>query len=47
MSNWLVALTGSIYLYVALEQWFKGNSWVALMFFGYALSNVGIYYQVR
>ena len=25
MSGWLIALTGCAYLYVSLEQFFKGN----------------------
>ena len=41
MSAWLVALSGFIYLYVAIEQAIKGQPWVGIMYFGYAFANVG------
>jgi hypothetical protein len=47
MSSWLVAIFGLGYLYVAIEQVVRGNPWVALMFFGYAVANVGLYFQVK
>lgn len=45
MSSWLIALTGCIYLAVAVEQLVKGNMGMAVMFAAYALSNVGIWMQ--
>lgn len=44
MSAWLIALTGVIYAYVAIEQWAKDNPWLAIVYAGYAFSNVGLYY---
>jgi hypothetical protein len=43
MSNWLIILTGFIYLYIGLEQGIKGNLPMAIVYFGYAFSNVGLY----
>ena len=40
MSQWLIALTGLIYGYVALDQFFKGNANVGGMYLGYAFSNI-------
>jgi hypothetical protein len=43
MSGWLIALTGVIYAYVALEQGIKGNVGMAIAYCGYAFSNIGLY----
>ena len=43
MSGWLIALTGLAYAYVALEQARKGNAGMAVIYAGYAFSNVGFY----
>lgn len=43
MSAWLIALVGVIYTGVAVEQALKGNYWFALVFVGYALSNIGLW----
>ena len=47
MSQWLVAATGIAYLYVAIEQLVKGNTPMAIVYFGYALANVGLYVAVN
>lgn len=47
MSAWLVVIIGLVYMYIGLEQGFRGNWGVAVMFAGYAFSNVGIFLQVR
>jgi hypothetical protein len=45
MSAYLIAFTGLIYLWVCLEQFFKyHNNAMAVVYFGYALANVGLYY---
>jgi hypothetical protein len=45
MSTWLIALTGAIYLWVAAEQFFKlDNVPMAIVYFGYAFANAGMYY---
>jgi hypothetical protein len=41
MSGWLVALTGLVYLAVAIHQATKGNLAMFIIFSGYAFSNVG------
>tara|TARA_Y100000361_G_scaffold109928_1_gene99871 strand:- start:285 stop:431 length:147 start_codon:yes stop_codon:yes gene_type:complete len=43
MSGWLIVLTGLIYLYVSLEQIYKGNAGMGIAYFGYAFSNIGLY----
>ena len=43
MSAWLIAFVGFIYLAVAVEQFFRRNYAMAIVFAGYAASNVGLY----
>ena len=43
MSSWLIIVTGLIYAYIALEQGIKGNMAMAVVYSGYAFSNVGLY----
>jgi len=43
LSAWLIILTGAIYAYIAGEQLFKGNLYMAVVYAGYAFSNVGLY----
>lgn len=43
MSGWLIALTGLIYAYVALEQGLKGNMGMCIAYAGYAFANIGLY----
>jgi hypothetical protein len=43
MSAWLIALTGLIYAGVALEQGYKGNYAMLVVYLGYAFSNIGLY----
>lgn len=43
MSAWLIALVGLVYAYIAAENVWHGNVWMGVVFFGYALSNVGLY----
>jgi hypothetical protein len=47
MSSWLIALTGSAYLYISLEQFFKGNIPMGITYAGYALGNVGLYWMAK
>jgi len=44
MSGWLIIATGLIYSYVAIEQAMKGNMPMAIVYSGYAFSNVGLYW---
>ncbi len=43
MSSWLIIVTGLIYGYIAIEQGIKGNMPMAVVYSGYAFSNVGLY----
>lgn len=43
MSAWLIALTGIIYIYVAIEQGMKGNIGMLITYLGYASANIGLY----
>jgi hypothetical protein len=43
MSAWLILLVGVIYLYIAIEQYFKGSPGLAIAYAGYAFSNVGLW----
>jgi hypothetical protein len=43
VSGWLIILTGLIYAYVAVEQAFKGNLAMFVVYSGYAFSNIGLY----
>jgi hypothetical protein len=43
MSSWLIIVTGVIYAYISGEQLVKGNPWMSVVYFGYSLSNVGLY----
>jgi hypothetical protein len=43
MSAWLIIVTGLIYAYIAVEQGFKGNPYMAVVYGGYAFSNIGLY----
>lgn len=47
MSAWLIALTGFIYLGVAIEQGLRGNLPMTIVYAGYSASNVGLYYLAR
>ena len=43
MSGWLIALTGVVYSWVAIEQYMKGNIGLGIAYTGYAFANVGLY----
>jgi len=47
VSPWLIILTGVIYGYIAVEQFFKGNPQMTVVYAGYAFSNVGLYMMAR
>lgn len=42
MSTWLIAAMGLVYLYVGIEQFFKGSTGTGIMFIGYAIGNAGL-----
>jgi hypothetical protein len=39
----LIILTGFIYLYVSVEQLYRGNTGMFVAYLGYAFSNIGLY----
>lgn len=43
MSANLIIITGLIYAYIAVEQALKGNTAMAVVYSGYAFSNVGLW----
>ena len=43
MSSWLIVVTGLIYTFVAVEQFYHGNPWMGCAYSGYAFANVGLY----
>jgi len=43
MSAWLIIVTGLIYTYIGIEQGLRGNAPMAVVYSGYAFSNVGLY----
>lgn len=47
MSGSLIAITGLIYAYVALEQGLRGNPGLAIAYSGYAFANIGLYLLAR
>jgi hypothetical protein len=47
VSAWLIALVGVVYAYIAVEQFVRGDVRTAVVFAGYAFSNVGLYLLAR
>lgn len=47
MSAWLIAITGTIYAAVSIEQFFKGNLPMTIVYAGYAFSNIGLYFIAK
>jgi len=47
MSQGLIIITGLIYAFIAVDQYFKGGLGQAIMFAGYALANGGIYLTAK
>ena len=43
MSPNLIAFTGLIYFYVALESWYTGKTGMGIAYLGYAFANIGLY----
>jgi len=47
MSAWLIAIVGLIYAGIAAENLWRGNWPMAVVFAGYAASNIGLYVLAR
>jgi hypothetical protein len=42
MSSWLIAAVGLVYAGVAVDQWLRGDHPMAIVYAGYAFSNIGL-----
>lgn len=47
MSHTLIALIGAAYIWIAVEQGFKQDWGVSVMFLGYAIGQVGVWLQAK
>jgi hypothetical protein len=47
MSAWLIVVTGLIYAVVALDQARLGSVSMAIVYSGYAFSNIGLYFLAK
>lgn len=47
MSAPLIILVGVVYSYIAAESALKGNASLAVVFAGYAFSNIGLWMAAR
>ena len=47
MSSWLIVVVGLLYAAVAVEQVVKGHFGLAIVYSGYAFSNVGLWLITR
>jgi hypothetical protein len=45
MASWLIGIIGIIYIVVAIDLYRTGKSYLALMFLGYAVAQVGIWLE--
>ena len=43
MSSWLIAIIGVVYFLIGVDLLLKGQTGLAISFFGYSLGNVGLY----
>ncbi len=43
MANWLIIGVGAVYFYISVESFCVGNKARAIIFFGYAFSNIGLW----
>ena len=42
MSGPLIVCVAFVYAWIALDQWYRGNSGMAIAYAGYSLSNFGL-----
>jgi hypothetical protein len=47
MSPFLIIITGLIYAFVAIDQGFRGNIPIMLMYLGSVLGTIGVYMLVK
>jgi hypothetical protein len=42
MTGWQLTVAMILYIWVGIDLWIEGKSGLALSFFGYAFSNIGL-----
>jgi hypothetical protein len=47
MSSGAILFVGCIYLYIAIDKLYRGDTAMGITFLGYAFSNVGLFYAAR
>jgi hypothetical protein len=47
MSAWLIAFVGLVYLWISVENFWRGNIPMGIVFAGYSASNVGRYWLAK
>lgn len=47
MSGPLIALTGLIYAYISIDQFWRNNPAMGVAYLGYSVSNVGLFLLVK
>ena len=47
MSSWLTGFIAVVYIIVAVSEWYGGRHGFSLMFFSYALANVGVIWSMN
>jgi hypothetical protein len=47
MSGPLIAITGLIYAWIAVDQFWRGNPGMGIAYLGYAVANCGLYQLAR
>lgn len=47
MSPWLIIAVGAIYTYISVESLFLGKIGMAIVFAGYAFSDIGLWLAAR
>jgi hypothetical protein len=45
MSGNMILVVSAMYIYVAFDQYRKGDTGLGIAFFGYALSNLGMFFK--
>lgn len=47
MSSTTILLIGCVYLYIALDKLYRGDIGLGIAFFGWAVSNVGLFMNAK
>lgn len=46
-SSWIIALVGVLYGITVITLLYEGQRWMALIFFGYTVAQVGLFFNSR